>query len=86
MCYLITIILIILSLKYRTNNKLFIFFCLWLWILYTFSGTNADFAMYKDLYIQYGTENLTMGNYLLFKIFCKICYILHCPYNLFLGI
>ena len=86
MCYLITIILIILSLKYRTNNKLFIFFCLWLWILYTFSGTNADFAMYKDLYIQYGTENLTMGNYLLFKIFCKMCYILHCPYNLFLGI
>lgn len=86
MIYFITILLIVLSFKYRKSNKLFTMLLIWLWVLYAFSSQNADYEMYKNLYKEYGTQPIQFGAYFLFNLSCKLFYNLHISYHGFLAI
>ena len=83
--YIISIILILLCLKYRNSKTLFIIMFLWMWILLAFSSGNADYIMYKEQYEASAQNGIQNWGYPLFSIMLCIFSSLYIPYNVFLG-
>ncbi|MCI9016958.1 MAG: EpsG family protein [Clostridia bacterium] len=86
MGYIISLILIILCIRYKNSKIMFFLTFFWMWILISFSYGNADYEMYKGLYVQYGQGQIHIGFEFLFELSCKIFYNMGFSYNVFLGV